>query len=224
MRLVRKHRLATRWSHWLNFAFLTVMAWSGLLIYWANDVYGVELGGREFVHFFPERFYELLEIDHRLAEGMALHFVFMWLFALNGLLYVAYTLFSGEWRALVPRRHALRDALHVALHDLHLRETLPPQGKYNAAQQLAYTGVVLMGAGSLVTGLAIYRPIQLGALTRVLGGYEAARLEHFALTMGYVLFFVVHVAQVARAGWRNFRGMVAGYDVAEDDAAEEQVR
>jgi hypothetical protein len=65
----------------------------------------------------------------------------------------------------------------------------------------------------LITGLAIYKPVQLGWLTWLLGGYEAARVEHFVLTLGYVLFFVVHISQVIRAGWNNFRAMVTGYEV-----------
>ena len=71
-----------------------------------------------------------------------------------------------------------------------------------------------VNAGSLVTGLAIYQPTQLGWLTRLLGGYAWARAEHFPLTIGYVLFFVVHIAQVIRAGWNNFRAMVTGYELA----------
>jgi hypothetical protein len=65
--------------------------------------------------------------------------------------------------------------------------------------------VVLIGAGSLLTGLAIYRPIQFGWLSALLGGYAWARAEHFALVIGSVLFFVVHITQVIRAGWGNFR-------------------
>jgi thiosulfate reductase cytochrome b subunit len=95
---------------------------------------------------------------------------------------------------------------------LGFARTLPPQEKYNAAQQLSYSMIVLMGAGSVITGLAIYKPVQMGFLTRLCGGYGAARAIHFSLTVGYVLFFVVHIAQVARAGWNNFRSMVTGYE------------
>jgi thiosulfate reductase cytochrome b subunit len=70
-----------------------------------------------------------------------------------------------------------------------------------------------MGLGSLLTGLAIYKPTQLHLLTTLFGGYESARFFHFWLTMGFVLFFVVHVVQVALAGWNNFRSMIAGYEV-----------
>lgn len=210
-----KHLVATRWFHWANFPVLFLMIWSGILIYWADDVYQVSVGGAAVFHFFPDWLYKLLHIDHRLAEGMALHFVFMWLFMINGVLYVAYTLISGEWRYLVPTRlSAFSDAWSVVLFDLGLRKELPPQEKYNAAQQITYTGIILMGIGSVVTGLAIYKPMQLSWLAALFFGYRGARLVHFALTMGYLAFFVVHLAQVVRAGWNNFRSMVIGWEVA----------
>jgi thiosulfate reductase cytochrome b subunit len=115
---------------------------------------------------------------------------------------------------LLPNRHTPREALQVVLHDLHLSKTPLPRRKFNGAQRLAYTGVILMGAGSLLTGLAIYKPIQFAWLTGLLGGYEMARWEHFLLVIGYVLFFIVHIAQVVRAGWNNFRAMITGYELA----------
>ena len=155
-----KHLLAIRWFHWINFPLLFLMIWSGILIYWAYAPY--HIGS---FHFFPAWIYNLLHIKFRLAEGMALHFTLMWLFVLNGIAYVAYTLFSGEWRYLVPRSwSAFRDAWEVVLHDLHLRKGLPPQEKYNAAQQISYSAIVLMGVGSVITGLAIYKPAQLSWL------------------------------------------------------------
>jgi thiosulfate reductase cytochrome b subunit len=212
-RLERKHPRPVRWMHWLNVPVLTIMIWSGLLIYWANDVYAVRVGGITLFHFFPDWFYRGLGLHHGLAVGMAYHFTFMWIFAVNGCLYVLYTLASGEWRELLPNRHTPREAWDVMLHDLGLRkEPLPPR-KFNGAQRLAYTGVILMGAGSLLTGLAIYKPTQLSWLTAVLGGYQWARWDHFALTVGYVLFFIVHITQVIRAGWNNFRAMVTGYEL-----------
>jgi len=212
-RLDKKHPRAIRWMHWINVPVLTIMIWSGLLIYWANDVYDLGLGGITLVHFFPDWFYRGLGLEHGLALGMAYHFTFMWFFAVNGLGYVLYTAVSGEWRHLLPNRRTPREAWLVVLHDLRIYKGPLPQAKFNGAQRIAYTGVILMGAGSLVTGLAIYKPAQLGWLTGLLGGYEWARAEHFALTIGYVLFFVVHIAQVVRAGWNNFRAMVTGYEL-----------
>ena len=207
-----KHLLAIRWFHWINFPLLFLMIWSGILIYWAYAPY--HIGS---FHFFPAWIYNLLHIKFRLAEGMALHFTLMWLFVLNGIAYVAYTLFSGEWRYLVPRSwSAFRDAWEVVLHDLHLRKGLPPQEKYNAAQQISYSAIVLMGVGSVITGLAIYKPAQLSWLAALCGGYTVARLLHFALALGYLVFFVVHVIQVALAGWNNFRGMIIGYELVDE--------
>jgi thiosulfate reductase cytochrome b subunit len=214
--LEKKHPLAIRWLHWLNFPLLTAMVWSGLLIYWAYPIY--RLGIADFTLLkmnLSQTTWRALHVNNRLAEGMALHFFFMWLFGVNGVLYVLYTLFSGEWRELLPNRHTLRDAWNVLLHDLHLRKEPLPRVKFNGAQRLAYTGIVVMGLFSLLTGLAIYKPVQFAWLTTLFGGYGGARFVHFWLTVGYVLFFLVHVAQVVRAGWNNFRAMVIGYEVVE---------
>ncbi|HEV7620387.1 MAG TPA: cytochrome b/b6 domain-containing protein [Flavisolibacter sp.] len=212
-KVVVKHPLAIRWFHWINFPVLAIMIWSGLLIYWANDVYSVKVGGKEIIKFFPQSFYAALHIPFRLAEGMAYHFVFMWLFFINGLLYVLYTIVSGEWKYLLPGKNSFKEAWQVVLHDLHISKTAPPQNKYNAAQRIAYSAIVIMGIGSVVTGLSIYKPIQFGWLVRLCGGYEAARVEHFILTIGYCLFFLVHIIQVILAGWRNFQSMITGFEV-----------
>ena len=205
-RLVRKHPLAIRWFHWINFPLLAIMIWSGTLIYWANAVY-VPL---------PKPLWQALHIGYRLAEGMAYHFFFMWLFAINGLLYVIYTIVSGEWRLLVPDRRSFKEAWYVVLHDLRLRREPPPQKKYNAAQKISYTLIIVMGLFSLLSGLAIYKPVQFGWLRWLLGGYERARFFHFWLTVGYVVFFVVHIGQVIKTGWNNFRAMVIGVEVVNE--------
>lgn len=213
--LEKKHPLAVRWLHWVNFPLLFMMIWSGILIYWANDIYSLKIFGYELFKFFPQWFYDYLEIPFRLAEGISLHFFFAWFFTINGIIYIFYTFVSGEWRALLPVPGSFKRAPLVALHDLHIVKKLPPQGKYNDAQRIAYTGVIAMGAASVVTGFAIYKPLQLAWLTSLLGGYEWARWEHFWLMALFVLFFVVHVVQVILAGWSNFRSMISGYEVVE---------
>ena len=212
-KIIKKHPLAIRWFHWINFPVLAIMVWSGLLIYWANDVYRIGWGDKTILKFFPDSFNEALDIPFRLAEGMNLHFLFMWFFAINGFLYVVYLFISGEWRLIFPNKRSLKESWQVVLHDLHIRRGLPPQIKYNAAQRIAYTGVIFMGTGSLLTGLAIYKPIQFNFLCRMLGGYEWARAEHFILTLLFTLFFLVHIIQVILAGWNNFRGMITGFEV-----------
>jgi thiosulfate reductase cytochrome b subunit len=225
-RLEAKHPRAIRWFHWINFPLLALMIWSGILIYWANDVYRVGAGRLTLFRFFPDWFYSTFDIDHRLGEGMAWHFVLLWLFVVNGVAYVIYTIASGEWRYMVPNRNSFREAIQVTLHDLHLSKKKPPRRKFNGAQQIAYTAIILMGAGSVLTGLAIWKSVQFAWLMTLLGGYEAARWEHFVLMLGFLAFFVVHVAQVIRAGWNNMRSMITGYEVVTVEPApleEEQV-
>jgi hypothetical protein len=110
----------------------------------------------------------------------------------------------------------LKESFLVVLHDLHLKKSMPPQKKYNAAQRIAYSVVILMGLGSILTGLSIYKPIQFHTLTSLLGGYELARIEHFTLTILFTLFFLVHVIQVILAGWNNFQSMVTGLFVLKE--------
>ncbi len=210
--IVKKHPLAIRWFHWINFPVLAIMIWSGLLIYWANDVYKLGWGDKTLLKFFPDSFYKALNVPFRLAEGMSFHFVFMWLFAINGLLYFLYLLFSKEYKLIFPNKKSFKEAWLVLLHDLRIKKGLPPQKKYNAAQRIAYTGVIFMGLGSLITGLAIYTPVQFDWLCAMLGGYEWTRAEHFILTILVCAFFLVHIIQVILAGWQNFAAMVRGFE------------
>jgi thiosulfate reductase cytochrome b subunit len=236
-----KHPLAIRWFHWLNFPILFAMIWSGILIYWAQtqpdqppgQFYRVGWGDYTLFRLFPDWIYRpeihglsvkaatedknaLYTLNARLAEGMGWHFFFMWLFVINGALYVLFTIFSGQWRYLVPNRHSLKEAWQVVLHDLRIRKEPLPQRKYNGAQQIAYSMVILMGFGSLATGLAVYKPTQL-SWPLLLGGYPAARFLHFWLTIAFVLFFLVHILQVLRAGWNNFRAMLTGKELVKKE-------
>lgn len=219
-----KHPRAIRWLHWINFPLLVVMMWSGIRIYWAEDVYAFGIGGWQWFAFFPDAVYQRLDLGAHLARGMAFHFSFAWLFVANGVIYAIYLAVTGEWRHIVPDRRSAVEARDVVLHDLHLRGEAPPQGRYNAAQRISYTIVLVMSAIIVVTGFAIYKPAQLSPLVFVLGGYQFARLIHFSMTIGIMAFFLVHVLQVARAGWGNFRGMITGYEIEPVDVPAETLR
>lgn len=224
IKLEQKHPLAIRWMHWVNFPVLFTMIWSGLLIYWNDSdnayqhphaVYRVGVGPITLLRMFPPWFYtnRFWDVRYHVTEGLGYHFFFMWLFAINGLLYVSYLAISGNWRLMVPTKKSWKEAVLVTLFDLGLTSAHPPVRKYNGAQKIAYTAIILMGAGMLVTGLAIYKPTQAHWLTTLLGGYEMARWEHFWLTMGFCGFFLLHVFQVVKTGWNNFRGMVSGMEI-----------
>ncbi len=245
-----KHPLAIRWFHWINFPVLFLMVWSGLMIYWANRVFTIHLFGLSIGPLFPDSWYSphapswwpafltatgqddsgnsyraMWSLDQRLAEGMGWHFLFAWVFAINGFLYVLYLALSGAWRKLLPKPAALQESIQVVLHDLKLRKQPLPVRKYNAAQQIAYTAVIFMGLLMLLTGVAIYKPSEQSWLAQLLGGYTVARFIHFWTTMALLAFFGVHILQVAKTGWNNFRAMVSGWEwvtPAEKDELEAQ--
>jgi thiosulfate reductase cytochrome b subunit len=204
MKLIEKHALPLRLVHWLNVPLLALMVWSGWMIEWANNV-----------HLLPESFFEKLGLTQRLAEGLSIHFTIAWLFIINGTIYLFWFFLSGHWREIFPTKQTLRDAVPTILHDLGLSESAPPQGKFNAMQRIAYTSVILMALIAVLSGFAIYKPVQLGWLIKVFGGYEGARLMHFVMMFGFCAFVAVHVLQVLRAGWNGFRAMVAGFEVEE---------
>ena len=193
------------------------MIWSGILIYWGNDVYRIGFGDKTLLKFFPDSFNQALNIPFRLAEGMNLHFFFMWFFTINGIVYFFYLLFSKEYKLIFPHRQALKETWQVILHSLKIKKGLPPQKKYNAAQRIAYTGVLFLGLAVTLTGVAIYKPVQFNWLCYILGGYEWARIEHFIITILFSLFFIIHILQVILAGWNNFRSMVTGFEIVKED-------
>lgn len=209
------HPRAVRWMHWINFPLLMIMIWTGYRIYWADlrDPFVLGVGDRSFFEFWPAWVNENLELERRLARGMAFHFSFGWLFTINGIAYGLYTWRSGEWRQIVPERSSVRDSIQVFLHDIGIgrNRPLPPQARYNGAQRIVYSTILVLGAVEVLTGLAIYKPTQLSTLTSLFGGYESARFIHFAITIVFLLFFLVHLLQVGRAGWPNFMSMVTGY-------------
>lgn len=208
----RKHLLVTRCCHWLNVPLLAGMLWSGLWIFAANDAYGLRVGPITVFHLLPGAGPPLSVAVPRLAAGMAWHFLLAWFFLANGVVYVLHALVRGEWRHFAPTPGAFRDAWRVVLADLRRRAHPPVRGKFNGAQRLAYLGALALAAGAVVTGLAIAQPVQLRPLDALLGGYAAARAEHVLLAMGLVLFILLHLAQVARAGWRHLCAMLTGFE------------
>lgn len=220
--LKERHPVALRWMHWLNFPLLFIMVWSGFLIYWADSasgytyehqVYRIGLGPFTLFRLFPDWFYRLFHFDGHLTRGLAFHAFFMWLFAANGVLYAFFLVFSGQWRAIVPDRNALTEFFSAVRAEITGKHALHPGRKYSAAQRVAYTLVILMGSGAVLTGIAIWKPTSLHLITTLCGGYQTARWLHFWLTIGFCFFFFVHVVQVLRAGWNILRSMITGAEI-----------
>jgi thiosulfate reductase cytochrome b subunit len=177
----RVHSLPMRVTHWVNAVAMTVMIMSGWRIYNASPLFGFE---------FPA----WMTLGDWLGGALAWHFAAMWLLAGNFAFYVGYGLVSGHIRRrLLPLRPCEIGRDFVAA----LRFRLPhSDDSYNAVQRLLYVLVGVGIAGAIVSGLAIWKPVQLAPLTALLGGYEVARRVHFLAMAGISSFIIVHLALV----------------------------
>jgi thiosulfate reductase cytochrome b subunit len=209
--LVRRHHWLVRLTHWLNAIVLTGLIASGLQIYGAYERFGIKggmrIGPNPFEgHGFPA----WMRLGGWLAGGLNWHFALGWFFIWSGIAYVGYLVVSGEWRSLLFRPRDLGPAVQMQLYYLGLRKDHPPQGKHNALQKGAYTFIVALGALSALTGVAIYKPVEFGWLTRLFGGYEFARYWHFAAVWVFIAFTCAHVVLVFTVDPASLRAMLTG--------------
>jgi len=207
---VRRHHWIVRLTHWATLFLVAGMITSGLQIYEAYARFG-NRGGPFFPSPFDDtRFPQWSRLGGWLAGALDWHFALMWPLVTVGLLYLGYLVGSGEWRALLFHPRDVRGAIAMAQYYLHLRRDHPPQGKHNPLQKLAYTSIYLFGVLAVLTGLAVYKPVQFGWLTTLLGGFQAARYWHFWIVWIFVAFTITHVILVFVVDPASFRAMLTG--------------
>ena len=209
---VLRHHWIVRLTHWVNAVVLVGMMASGLQIYNAYERFGVRgtrlpLPNPLDMHPVPR----WARLGGWLAGGLSWHFFLMWPLALTGLLYVGYLLLSGEWKPLLFRPRDVGPAIEMQKYYLHLRKEHPPQGKHNALQKGAYSFIVVLGMLSVLTGLSLWKPVQLSWLTALFGGYELARYWHFVAVWLFAAFIVVHVILVFTVDPASLRAIITGW-------------
>jgi thiosulfate reductase cytochrome b subunit len=189
------HPLWVRLTHWINAIAMVLMIGSGWEIYNASPL-------------FPFVFPPAITLGGWLAGALLWHFAAMWLLAVNGLLYVVLGIVTGRFRRkLVPIRggEVLADA-KAALTGTLAHDDL---AVYNAVQKLLYLGIILIGIVIVLSGLAIWKPVQLQELTALFGGYDAARYVHFFAMAAIVGFLVVHIVMSFLVP-KSLRAMIIG--------------
>lgn len=143
-----------------------------------------------------------------LGGAIQWHIAAMWLFALNGLVYLAFGVFSGHFRRkLLPITP--RAVLHDVLEALRGRLAHEDLSAYNAAQRAAYVSLIVALVVLVLSGLAIWKPVQLHWLVALMGDFDNARIVHFVAMAATVLIVVVHVAMVVLVP-RTFPTMITG--------------
>jgi len=132
-----------------------------------------------------------------LAGARNWHFAIAWFLTFNGVVYLVYQVATGEWRrrSFIPWRDT-KTALAMFAYYLRIRGTGPPTDFYNGLQRLAYTSAILFGIVVVLSGLAIYKPLQLHWLTLLFGGYDGARAVHLSALVLLTLFSAAHLVMV----------------------------
>ena len=162
-----------------------------------------------------------------LAMGRAWHFFFAWLFAINGVCFVAYALWTRHLtRDLVPTRRDWRGIGRSIIDHALLRH---PKGeaalRYNVLQRIAYLVVIFgLGGGVVLMGLAMSPRMDsvLGGLVDAVGGRQSARSIHFLFAMGFIAFFLIHIFEVIVTGvGNNLRSIITGRYAINAEARDE---
>jgi Ni/Fe-hydrogenase b-type cytochrome subunit len=201
-----EHPLVIRFCHWLNAVALVIMIGSGLQILDAFTSFGAKVPEKDFVTL-PD----WVKLGGWLEGGRHWHFTFMWIFAITGIVYVAYQFWSGHYKMVLFTRKDLPGVWPMTRHYFFFGPKPKVTEPYNALQKLAYTVIVLCGAASIVTGIAIYNSVQFSWLVWLLGGFQMARMFHFAAMCGFLAFIPGHLIMVALHGWSNFASMLSGW-------------
>ena len=186
----RPQPLLIRITHWVNVPVLVIMAMSGLEILLAYPFFGPRGAEYDWVPLSGWMPPAWMRAGGWLAGGRHLHFAFAWALVINAVIYLGYLGASGEWR-----RRLLWKA--------------QPNQRYSVLQRAAYTGALGLAILEVLSGLAMWKPVQLHRLTSAMGGYDTARVIHFLALLGLIAFVIGHIVMVA-VHWRKFPEMFTG--------------
>jgi Ni/Fe-hydrogenase b-type cytochrome subunit len=208
--MATRHHWIVRVTHWVNALALAIMITSGLRIF--NAYPGFARRGETFCcyPFEGKPIPAWMTFGGWLAGARNWHFAMMWLLIVNGAIYLGFIYLHGEWRDLVPRKGDLRDAKEMLRFYLFVRPDHPRQGKHNALQRATYFALPIIGVLAVVTGVAIWKPVQFSPLTSALGGYVWARYWHFVAMLALVALSAVHVFMVFAVDPYALRAITTG--------------
>jgi thiosulfate reductase cytochrome b subunit len=177
------HPIWLRLNHWTNLIAVVVMVLSGWRIYNASPL-------------FTFRFPSQITLGGWLAGALLWHFAAMWLLFFNGLMYLGINIISGRFKArFFPIR--IRDLMSVFLDALKGKLVHDDLSEYNAVQKLAYLFVIADIILLVLSGLAVWKSVQIPLLRELMGGYDNARVVHFCAMVALLAFTAIHVAMVA---------------------------
>jgi Ni/Fe-hydrogenase b-type cytochrome subunit len=200
-----EHPFIVRVCHWAFAAALLVLIGSGLEVFAAFPTFGDKIPQSDL--FMPPAG---VRLGGWLGGALQWHFTFAWLLMAAMTIYFMYQIVSGNGRQVLFVARDLRGVWPMVRHYFLFGPKPAVTGTYNPLQKLAYSVVLLLIVVSVVTGVALYKPVQLSWLVYAFGGFRLTRIWHFAAMCGLLAFIPGHLLMVALHGWRNFVGMWTG--------------
>jgi thiosulfate reductase cytochrome b subunit len=181
--------------HWINAVAMILMIMSGWQIYNASPLFNFA--------FSPS-----ITLGGWLGGALLWHFAAMWLLMVNGVVYLTLGFATGRFaRKLLPITPG--GVISDARAALTGRLSHDDLSRYNYVQKLLYAGIIVVGIVIVLSGLSIWKPVQLQWLTALFGGYDVARYVHFICMSAIVAFLIVHVALAVLVP-KSLRAMIIG--------------
>jgi Ni/Fe-hydrogenase b-type cytochrome subunit len=201
-----EHPTIVRLCHWILALAIGVLITSGLEVFAAFPSFGDKIPQQTV--FVPPL---ALRLGGWLGGALQWHFTFAWLLTVTLISYLAYQAASGNGRQVLFVPSDVRGVWPMIRHYFLFGPKPSESGVYNPLQKMAYSTVIVLMVVSIVTGFALYKPVQLSWLVSALGGFRLARIWHFVAMCGLLAFIPGHLVMVALHGWSNFASMWTGW-------------
>jgi Ni/Fe-hydrogenase b-type cytochrome subunit len=203
---VYEHPFIVRLCHWVNAVSLFVMVGSGMQIFRAFPSFGAKIPQHDLLNW-PKAF----AIGGWLGGALQWHLTFMWIYMGSGALYLGYQVVSGNYKQVLFVPRDVAGLWPMIRHYFFFGPKPPTREAYNALQKQAYTAALVLGILSVLTGFAVWKPIQFSWLAWMMGGFHWARLAHFLVMWAMLGFVFGHLVMVVLHGWHNFSSMLSGW-------------
>jgi thiosulfate reductase cytochrome b subunit len=203
---VYEHPFIVRFCHWVNAVSLFIMVGSGMQIFRAFPSFGAKIPQHDLLNW-PKAF----AIGGWLGGALQWHLTFMWIYMGSGALYLGYQILSGNYKQVLFVRRDIAGLRPMIRHYFFFGPKPPAKEAYNALQKQAYTTALVLGILSVLTGFAVWKPIQFSWLAWMMGGFHWARLAHFLVMWAMLGFVFGHLVMVVLHGWNNFISMLSGW-------------
>ena len=203
---VYEHPWLVRLTHWVNVVALFVMVGSGLQIFRAFPSFGAKIPQKDLLNW-PKVF----ALGGWLGGALQWHLTFAWIYLATGVFYIAYQIFTGNYRQVLFVASDIRGVWPMAKHYFFFGPKPRATEAYNPLQKLAYTSAIVLGVLSVLTGIAVWKPVQFSWLAWLMGGFHLARVWHFLVMWAILGFVLGHLVMVVLHGWNNFLSMLTGW-------------